>query len=93
MKSRAGNTFCKGPESILGFANQEARPKDYYVGCYITREKKLAQIFIDKIQNIITIVYNFPVTQACNKNGITLGGISFHIIGVQSLCSLSLNQC
>lgn len=73
--------FCKGPENILGFTNQEARPKILCRLLYNKRENKFAQIFIDGIQNIITIVYNFLVTE---KTGIILRGITFSIIGIQS---------
>lgn len=40
---------CKGPESILGFANQEARPKILYSLFYTKRENKFVLIFIDDI--------------------------------------------
>lgn len=42
----------------LGFEGQEAKWRGYYVGTYITREKKIHNVFIDEIQTVI-IEYNF----------------------------------
>ena len=58
--------FCKGPESKY-FRLCKPRDKVKYIMSVLLQQKenRFAQIFIDEIQNIVTIVQNCLVTQVC----------------------------